>query len=92
MQDDDIINILRNLKYLANSIQPLILKPFFEKAMIFSINKFEDGNQELLEKMLEFFSKVLQNKEIQETNKITIAEVLNDRISIADIKSEVSHL
>lgn len=60
--------------------------------MIFSINKFEDGNQELLEKMLEFFSKVLQNKEIQETNKITIAEVLNDRISIADIKSEVSHL
>lgn len=86
------MNILRNLKYLANSIQPIILKPFFEKAVTFGINNYESGDPELLEKILDFSSKVLQNMEIQETNKITMGEVLSDRIFIADIKSEVSHL
>lgn len=85
------MNVLKNLKYLANSIQPLILRPFFEKSIKFGINKYENGAKNLLENILDLSREVLQNAEIQETNKITIAEVLSDKISVADIKSEVRY-
>ncbi|KAJ8924352.1 hypothetical protein NQ315_007148 [Exocentrus adspersus] len=85
--EDDIMNVLRNLNHLANSIQPIILKPFFEKAIAFSIEKYETGDQKLLKNSLLFIEQVLRNNEIQETNKITVAQVLSDRIAIMDIKS-----
>ncbi|KAJ8929922.1 hypothetical protein NQ314_017331 [Rhamnusium bicolor] len=89
-QENDIISVFRNLNHLANSIQPVILKPFFEKAIGFAINKYNNEYKDtLLVKILDYLRDVLQNKDIQETNKTTIFEVLNDKISITATKSQL---
>ncbi|KAJ8962679.1 hypothetical protein NQ318_001075 [Aromia moschata] len=89
-KETDIISILKNLKYLANSIQPMILKPFFENALNYAVNTYNTECEEnLLLKVTKHLGDVLSNNEIQETNKITIGQVLSDQISLVDIASEL---
>lgn len=70
-----IISIYKNLKYLANSIQPVNLQPFLQNSFNFSIN-----DKELLNIIIEELKFVLKSKNIEDTNKYTIANVLIDKL------------
>lgn len=77
------------MKHLAKSIQPTILKPFVESSFTFGIKEFSSGNTSLLKSLVEITVEVLKDDNVQETNKITIAQVLCDQILVCEIKSKV---
>ncbi|CAH1965430.1 unnamed protein product [Acanthoscelides obtectus] len=88
-KEDDILSIFRNLKHLANSIQPIIMKPFFEIAFRYAIEAFENDNKDILERMLKYALDIMQRKDIQDSNKVTIAQVLCDKIPSMGSNSEL---
>nr|CAH7734619.1 unnamed protein product [Callosobruchus chinensis] len=88
-KEDDILSIFKNLKYLANSVQPVILKPFFEVAFTYAIDAFEKRDKEILTNMLKFSLQIMHKKDIQESNKISIAQVICDKIPSIDSESEL---
>ncbi|CAH0551491.1 unnamed protein product [Brassicogethes aeneus] len=74
---DDMLCIYKNLRHLANSLQPLTLKPFFETSIKFGIS-LEKEDSIFLGTILEHLKEVLADKGIQDINKTTISEVLVD--------------
>ncbi|CAG9821372.1 unnamed protein product, partial [Phaedon cochleariae] len=89
-QGEDVINIFRNLKHLANSIQPVILKPFFETTIWKAIETNKaDSENELLKIVLESLKTVLKHPDIQETNKTTIIGVLKTVMFVTDVQSNL---
>lgn len=65
------MRIYKNMKYLANSIQPMILKPFFETSFNSALE-----DKELLDYITTELMEVLENKNIEDTNKYTIANTV----------------
>ncbi|KAJ8977316.1 hypothetical protein NQ317_009334 [Molorchus minor] len=89
-QENEITIVMKNLKHLANSIQPMILKPFFEKSIEFAVIKYNEVHEDrLLKEISQCFIEVLSNKDIQEINKTTIAQMLNDYVSVTDIRCKL---
>nr|CAI5845101.1 unnamed protein product [Callosobruchus analis] len=88
-KEDDILSVFKNLKHLANSVQPVILKPFFEVAFTYAIDAFENGDKEMLKSMLKFSLEIMHEKDIQESNKVSVAQVLCDKIPSIGSESEL---
>ncbi|XP_019767478.2 focadhesin isoform X1 [Dendroctonus ponderosae] len=81
-QFESAIQVYRNLIHIANSIQPVVLKPFFQN----SLHSLLESAQ--LELVLTHVSEVLQAKDVQEVNKHTIEEVITELIFVADAHSQ----
>ncbi|XP_028147022.2 focadhesin [Diabrotica virgifera virgifera] len=88
----DIEHTFRNLKFLSRSIQPMILRPFIENCMWFAIQEYNQNHPELLITMTDYLKNVLQQENIQETNKVTIIEVVGSIIFVTDVNLKLFDL
>ncbi|CAG9862911.1 unnamed protein product [Phyllotreta striolata] len=86
-QEEDIDNVYRNLKFLAKSIQPIILRPFFEATLWYSIKKYNQNELQLLINISEYVKTVLVQKEVQETNKLNLVQVLDSIIFVTELNT-----
>lgn len=82
-QFESVIHVYRNLVHIANSIQPVVLKPFLEN----SLHSLLENGQ--LEQVLAHVKEVLQAKDVQQVNKHTIEDVVTELICLADVNSQV---
>ncbi|CAG9764402.1 unnamed protein product [Ceutorhynchus assimilis] len=78
----EAIHVYRNLKYLANSIQPVLLKPFFQNSLHHALNANTD---DILETFLRYLKEVLDDDILQDVNKRIIEEVLTELVFISDL-------
>lgn len=78
-QEEDILQIYKNLKYLCNSIQPSIMRPFIEK----SLEHFTEQNicNATLSEIIRLIKNTLLDEKVQETNKCVLAEVISKKSS-----------
>lgn len=84
-QVEDSIHIYRNLLYLANSIQPIVIKPF----LVNTLQVLLATTNDTFENSLRHLRTVLDEKDVQEVNKTVIEEVLTDLVSLSDTNSKV---
>ncbi|XP_057669101.1 focadhesin isoform X2 [Diorhabda carinulata] len=87
-KEEDILLIFKNLKYLVRSIQPMILRPFFEIS-IWHVLKQDTDEYNLIDGMFDQLKIVLREENVQETNKITIVQVLDGIIFTTDVNSKL---
>lgn len=86
-----MICIYKNLKFLANSLQPMILKPFFTTSLKMAIDSFENRkDRAFLDQIVVRLTEVLKNPSILDINKTTISEVLCDQLYSTNTNSPVS--
>lgn len=74
------------MKYLANSIQPMVLRPFFENTLWYA---GRDRNP-YFEEVLDCLREVLEDDDVQDVNKNVIEEVVTELVFISNVSSEVS--
>ncbi|XP_076267732.1 focadhesin isoform X2 [Rhynchophorus ferrugineus] len=82
---EDCLMIYRKLKYIANSIQPVILKPFLEYSIRYAFTHYKTEN--LLDRILEDLTSVLVDKDVQNCNKQSIEDVLGELLLLTDMSS-----
>lgn len=63
--EDDVLMIYRNLTFLVNSIQPMLLEPFFEN----SVDYVTRNNSKILGDVLDITSALLKDPQVQNVNK-----------------------
>ncbi|XP_030766796.1 uncharacterized protein LOC115890620 isoform X6 [Sitophilus oryzae] len=81
--DKEFVIIYKNLKYIAKSIQPIILKPFFEKTLYYTLTEFREDA--VLKDILHYLIYVLEDDQIQKSNKNSIEEVISELVFIVDV-------
>ncbi|XP_050296480.1 uncharacterized protein LOC126736254 [Anthonomus grandis grandis] len=84
---ENALHVYRNLKCLANSIQPVTLKPFLQSTLDFCLKNFEK-ERDGFEKCLHFLKDVLTGIEIQDVNKNIIEEVVTEILFVVSMDSE----
>ncbi|KAL1501784.1 hypothetical protein ABEB36_007048 [Hypothenemus hampei] len=77
-----VLDIYKNLKYLANSIQPMVLKPCLQKTLSFL------NENVAFERVLLDLKEVLSDNEVQDVNKHVIEELLIEMILCSGYSSE----
>ncbi|XP_044265602.1 uncharacterized protein LOC123011943 [Tribolium madens] len=88
-KENDVLHIYTHLQHLANSVQPFTLRPFLEKTITTSVDLFEKGNEKQLNEILIHLKNTLRNREIQEANKIVIAQIISDIFAETPITSKL---
>lgn len=74
-----------SLKFLCNSIQPMILQPFITNAVNYSLD-----DQELATTLIQHIKGTLRVKDLHEPNKLVLSQVISDTITKINIDSTVS--
>ncbi|EFA06297.1 hypothetical protein TcasGA2_TC009164 [Tribolium castaneum] len=87
--EPDVLHVYSNLQYLANSVQPFTLRPFLETTITTSVDLFKNGDEKQLNEILIYVKNTLRNKEIQEANKIVIAQIISDILAETSITSKL---
>ncbi|KAK9872504.1 hypothetical protein WA026_017969 [Henosepilachna vigintioctopunctata] len=88
--ENEILQVYKNLKFLANSIQPTILCPFLRNTVNYAKNIWkEDYKNELLNSEIGFLKDLLVNSSIQEVSKREIVAVIDETIENLEASDEV---
>lgn len=94
LTDRNVINeavmyVYKNLDILCNTIQPVIMKPFFKKTIKLGCLLMEHSHKEI-DFILEKLEMILKSPKSSDSNKAAIAEVVIACFDVAELESDVS--
>lgn len=82
--------VISALKFLCNSIQPIIIKPFVEVAINFALESIrKDNDSSLYDEIISHFKIIFCDKDIHEANKSILGKLIVDTIQDMPISSDV---
>ena len=70
-------------------MQPFTLKPFLEGTIYNAVELFKNGSEEVLNNILVHVKHTLKDEDIQEANKLVIAQIISDVFNESDNSSKV---
>lgn len=82
----------KHLKFLANSIQPMIFERFFNSTLNYAqYLKAEKGNEEFLISLIQELKKVLGDPTVQDISKKGIVSYVDNVLTCATESSDVRY-
>ncbi|XP_025830165.1 focadhesin isoform X2 [Agrilus planipennis] len=84
--EHECLDVFQNLRFLCDSIQPAILRPFIKNALTYSL-KLYDEDEHFFNTINTCLKSTLSRHDIHEANRATISDVLVYVIKNADQKS-----
>lgn len=88
---EDIVIVVSVLKFLCNSIQPMLIKPFVEVAVKFALERIDETNDSFVyDEIVSSFKVIFSDKDILDTNKSMLGKLVIETIQDMPISSDVS--